>query len=194
MRRRWLWGVLAASVLWCSAVPGHRSNEAHATAGPAPVPVRVRRLRGHDWLCHLAPYSGGAYLAAHCLGAGYRLRLLDGGPWLRWSVDKERDLAHTPDVGGSAGLRAPAAGELASWHSIQGRGRMSYAYDLANLTDRPGQPYQLWCVVDGDPIIEGDSGSGLYAESDGALVGVVTNTGETVGACRGHLALAVGVP
>lgn len=185
--------VIVGTVLLAQRCQARAGARGALAAGASSVPIY---LAGVLW-CHAAPAPDGWYTAAHCTWGlrGRRLALVGVGV-PPWSVDPARDLAHFEGAARSIPLRVPALYDYAVWQSSQGGGTMQYAGSLDQLiVDYPGQEYQVWCRVDGAAIRHGDSGTGLFAATDGALMGVVTNRSDApVPWCWGASAYAVGVP
>ena len=110
--------------------------------------------------------ADGCYTAAHVL-RGVRLVAIAGVP-ARWSVDAAgRDLAHVVAAADPAvTLRVAMIGEGLAWSNLRASGCWRVvAVDGGAITVCGASGYVLF----------GDSGTGGYAESDGALVGVLTN-------------------
>lgn len=122
------------------------------------------RIDGRSGYC--APMADGCYTAAHVL-RGARSVAIAGVP-ARWSVDVGgRDLAHVVAAEDPAvTLRAAVIGEGLAWSNTRASGRWRVAATAGGaITVCGAQGYVLF----------GDSGTGGYAESDGALIGVLTN-------------------
>lgn len=110
--------------------------------------------------------ADGCYTAAHVL-RGARSVAIAGVP-ARWSADEGgRDLAHVVAAEDLAvTLRAAVIGEGLAWSNSRASGRWRVAaVDGGAITVCGASGYVLF----------GDSGTGAYAESDGALVGMLTN-------------------
>lgn len=162
--------------------------------------VSVRITAGRH-ICRAAPTVDGFYTAGHCAQYPGGITSVTGQERVPpYSVDPSRDLAHIVGPAYDVTLRAPVPGEAAA---IQMSGTVGSYYRFERVVDgrvytrerTPGD-YQLWCWVEGHLPRSGMSGSGLYADSDGALAGVMTNGGPIPrGICAsGEAALALGVP
>jgi len=123
------------------------------------------KLDGRAGYC--APMGDGCYTAGHVLrGAPWAVNV--GGQPAAWSIDAAgRDLGHM--VGWSDAsvlLREAVIGEVLLWSNARAPGRW-------HVVAAGGGAITV-CGLEGY-VITGDSGTGGYAESDGALVGVLTN-------------------
>jgi len=160
------------------------------------------RMRSRAFVCRMAPASDGLYTAAHCTmypGGVTSISGFDRVP--PHSVDRGgRDLAHFAGPAHDVTLRSPVSGEAATIRlapDVSSRYTFTGVVDGKVYTrDRTPGDYGLWCWVDGQRPRGGMSGSGLYADSDGNLVGVMTNGGPVpVQICAsGEAALGVAVP
>lgn len=168
-----------------------------ASAGKVSVRIKAGR-----WVCRAAPTVDGWYTAGHCAQYPGGITSVAGLPRVpQYSVDAGgRDLAHIAGPSHDVPMRAPQSGEAGT---IRLSDTMGSFYRFERVVDgrvytldrTPGE-YQLWCWIEGHLPRAGMSGSGFYADADGALVGVMTNGGPIPrGICAsGEGALAVAVP
>lgn len=156
------------------AIQWGRRRVAYQVAAPVYSP---KLYRNGEAICHGAPMPDGFYSARHCLeGRPFARYTTDGTEPLNWSVDPTRDLAHFVGLRlPGAVMRASVPGEYANWANDKTSGRLRRVESRRYFEGSP------WCVVDGR-IIRGDSGSGIWAESDGALVGVLIEASQLDGA------------
>jgi len=168
-----------------------------ASAGPV-ASVRITSAQNY---CHAARTVNGWYTARHCLRYPGGLVTFAGSRQIPpCSVDPVRDLGHCAGAPAPITLRAPVQGETAT--GIMGtRKPITYTYQRlvpGEVWDamRTKADYELWCWTGGRQPLAGDSGGGLYADSDDALVGVLTNAGDVNAAIcpSGWAALASTVP
>lgn len=122
-----------------------------------------------------SPMADGCYTAGHALRR--RGAYLFGGLALPYSIDLAgRDLGHAAGFSaGSTALRAAQVGEALEWSN----GRAAGLWRV--LSASRGEV--VVCAVEGS-VIYGDSGTGGYATSDGALVGILTNADLSQGRTR----------
>lgn len=200
------WAVAAMTVAAVAACHSRASGEtADASASPA------LSVPGLDVACHAVPTITGLRSAGHCLAGG---RFTLGGAHYPYSVDGLRDLGHilAPAYARDAHERAPVMGEAVEWRNTRGVGT-GHAAEVWWATGTSGAggelsrvppggsdwyPVLTFCHDGGRRVIKGDSGTGIVATSDGALLAVVTRASlgpgaDAQGPCAGNQ-WVIGVP
>lgn len=132
-------------------------------AGAFPFPPSVKLFSPRGFICHATPMTDGLYSAGHCRSSSLSLGIT--APALPFSVDKSRDLLHLAAPGApGVQMRLAETNELGGWENSRGEGS-------ARFTGQRDEYGAVWCVAFGH-LWRGDSGTGLWANRDGALVGV----------------------
>lgn len=169
-----------------------------------PYPPSVPLYDGRGLWCHATPMRDGAWSGGHCLFRG--VRLADGST-PRWSRDRVRDLGHISALANeSLVYRTPNTGESVSWTNerMAGGGYIAFVgaawidkvgnrIEISDRIGAPGWPAVLACHSTGDRIARGDSGTGIVATIDSALVGIVVAATVKEGGERGRCAPAAAV-
>ena len=168
------------------------------TASAGHISVKITSRGG---FCHAARAADGWYAAKHCADTPGGIVTFNGSRAVpAYSFDPSRDLMHIAGPASDVVLRHPTHGEPAT-ALIGTRPQIHYVYmrqvpGEAYTAERTPGDYALWCWQSGRLPAGGDSGGGLYADDDDALVGILTNAGALpVAICsEGWGALAVSVP
>lgn len=179
----------------CNTVPAASQPPPSATWAPAPfeplggrvwLPITAA-VAGPGRMCSAAWAPNGAYwLAAHCAPYNPLLLRIDGAPVTAWQSDAGgRDLAQARAGHGGAlpVLAHPSPGEAVTLRPARGDVGGTYyggawarqwadGYEIGPVQFEGARPIGMVCVGAG-AIGQGDSGGGMYRDSDGALGGVI---------------------
>lgn len=200
------WAVAALTVAAVAACHSRASGSTAETTASVALAVP-----GLDPSCHAVPTLTGLRSAGHCLAGG---RFTLDGVAYPYSVDAVRDLGHilAPAYARDAHERAPVMLEPVEWRNTRGvgaghvaetwwaRGTSGAGGDLSRIP--PGgsdwYPVLAFCHDGGRRVIKGDSGTGIVATSDGALLAVVIRASlrsgaDAQGPCAGNQ-WVIGVP
>lgn len=193
--RRDVWPCWVATMTAAAAgTPVPTSTRASATWAPSQVDPRGRvwlpiaaDVRGPGRVCSAAWAPNGAwYLAAHCRAYNPLLMRVAGVPVTAWQSDASgRDLAQARagDGGSAPALAHPSPGDAVTLRPARGDVGGTYyggawarqyadGYEIGPVQFEAARPMGVVCV--GALLIgQGDSGGGMYRDSDGALGGVV---------------------
>lgn len=193
--RRDVWPCWVATMTAAAGTPAPTSTRASATWAPSPYEL----LGGRVWLpitadvtgpgreCSAAWAPNGAwYLAAHCRAYNPLLMRVGGVPVTAWHDDVGgRDLAQARagHGGGAPSLAHPSPGDAVTLRPARGDLQGTYygsawarqyadGYEIGSGQFEAARPMGVVCVGAGR-IGQGDSGGGMYRDSDRALGGII---------------------
>lgn len=180
------------------------------TAADAAQNVSPSVYRNGQRRCSALRAPDGWWTAAHCLRAGGDW-LIRGRVMTAYSRDPNRDIAHFADPGADRDvplftIRPPVLGERVRWASTKGAGTgeirilgtasVPNADGIVTFADDDRFPARAFygCRTTGDPIRSGDSGGGIWADSDGAALAIlVAASGGPTDICEAALQSFIGV-